>query len=273
MRQAIKDLCQLNDERLFSEVADGLSYVVEHVENLNNAALNLNKEKYFDPAKILGALADEEAAKALILLDAIRCPREKSQERSRTFGHFNDHLAKGIYAEACRWKPVYFSNICRPMESQRDQFFWDGPNGNDFITANPIKYARIERLYVDYWCIEENMGQTRSWQKPGEWFPEDIKELLRYRTSPIVSLIFALHNAGIFASEGLDVVAKIWRKFEPCQDTHIDDLMRLNRETIENMKRYRVAGDADANVIYNGWTFPLWPLDLSEKKVNLNQLR
>lgn len=71
MRQAIKDLCQLNDERLFSEVAEGLSYVVEHVENLNNAALNLNKEKYFDPAKILGALADEEAAKALILLEAI----------------------------------------------------------------------------------------------------------------------------------------------------------------------------------------------------------
>lgn len=161
MRQAIKDLCQLNDERLFSEVAKGLSYVVEHVENLNNAALNLNKEKYFDPAKILGALADEEAAKALILLDAIRCPREKSQERSRTFGYFNDHLAKGIYAEACRWKPVYFSNICRPIESQRDQFFWDGPNGNDFITANPIKYARIERLYVDYWCIEE------LWDKPG----------------------------------------------------------------------------------------------------------
>ncbi|MEJ6785613.1 hypothetical protein [Aminobacter sp. Piv2-1] len=51
--------------------------------------------------------AEEEAAKALILMDIVRCPPALLAERMRPMlGWFYNHLARLIYAKAADCKPV-----------------------------------------------------------------------------------------------------------------------------------------------------------------------
>ena len=80
-------------------MATGIGHVVEVVGRLDAAAHTLSEAKHHHASRILGNLAEEEAAKALLLVDAVRCPRNKQKERSRTIGSFYFHVAKGIYAQ------------------------------------------------------------------------------------------------------------------------------------------------------------------------------
>ena len=119
MERAIKDLCQFRDARLFEEVATGIQHIVEVTHRLDAAAHKLSSGEKHHAARIMGNLAEEEAAKALILMDAVRCPPERQNEKSRTLGYFYDHLAKGIYAEACGWRPANFADVTRYVEQDR----------------------------------------------------------------------------------------------------------------------------------------------------------
>lgn len=54
----------------------------------------------------------EEAAKILILLDAVRCPPKLiSLKLNRIIGWFYDHLAHLIYADAVSWKPTDLAQL------------------------------------------------------------------------------------------------------------------------------------------------------------------
>jgi hypothetical protein len=53
---------------------------------------------------VLQGYAEEEAAKILILMDAVRCPPKLLQEKLiRIIGWFHNHLARLIYADAVAW--------------------------------------------------------------------------------------------------------------------------------------------------------------------------
>ena len=142
MERAIKDLCQLADAELFGEVATGISHIVNNANRLDSAAAKLSENDHRHAARIVGNLAEEEAAKGLILLDAVRCPRNRSADRDRTLGYFYDHLAKGIYAEACGWRPADFAEVTRYVESERKEFYLDGPNDVDWIFPNRIDSSK-----------------------------------------------------------------------------------------------------------------------------------
>ncbi len=104
MERAIKELCRLPDSELFEEVATGIGHVVEVVGRLDAAALTLSEANHHHASRILGNLAEEEAAKALLLVDAVRCPRQNNPKAmSRTIGSFYDHLAKG--GDGRRFRP------------------------------------------------------------------------------------------------------------------------------------------------------------------------
>ena len=95
-----KDLAQLTDSALLAEVAEGLGLVIENAGRLYASATVLADAKRFHGARVLQALSEEEASKDLILLDAVRCPRQPSDRFAAQLGRFNDHLAKGLYARA-----------------------------------------------------------------------------------------------------------------------------------------------------------------------------
>ena len=84
MRRAIGDLVQLSDDRFLEEISKGIGHIVEYADSLDLLAGRLVDIDEYRGAKTVHALADEEAAKVLILVDAVRCPPSEKRHRSRT---------------------------------------------------------------------------------------------------------------------------------------------------------------------------------------------
>src|SRR5437867_1460482 len=77
--KAIGDLVQLKDDELFGVVAEGMRLVYENAIALAADAEVLAKEERLRGCGVLRIVAQEEAAKSLILLDAVRCERNSEE--------------------------------------------------------------------------------------------------------------------------------------------------------------------------------------------------
>ena len=93
--------------------------------------------------------AEEEAAKVLILVDAVRCPHSEARARVRTLKRWRKHLWKGIYARACDWRPADFAELASYIDRELEPFYLDGPLSVDWIFPNEITSGRERRIYVD----------------------------------------------------------------------------------------------------------------------------
>ena len=248
MERAIKDLCQFSDADLFEEVAAGIGHVIDAI--------------------------NEEAAKVLILLDAVRCPRNRPNERSRTLGYFYDHLAKGIYAKVSQWHPTDFAEVKCGVNDERREHYLDGPNGVDWIFPNSITQWREDKLYVGY-----NRGDSEEgnhWVPPRIWVDYSIEKIRGNRTPAVINLARAIHQAKATTPEGLSVVAEVWRPVDVSAEMRIDELRGLNRRTLEVLENRNLLSPAPNKVyevIHDNWIFPLWPLDLQVLKVKKEELR
>src|SRR5437867_4176591 len=101
--KAINDLVQLSDSEFFSAIAEGLRLVMRNVARLRDGATVLGRSEHRHASRVLSAIAEEEASKFLILLDAVRCPRD--YRLPEQLDRFSSHLAKGIYAKVCGMRP------------------------------------------------------------------------------------------------------------------------------------------------------------------------
>ena len=110
----IKDLVQLSDTDFIRTTSEGLSLIVENAGQLATAAKSLKDAKHPQGTEILKLMAGEEAAKFLILMDAVRCPLKETKLRSRTLGYYYNHLARGIYADLAS-APSSASGCCAPV--------------------------------------------------------------------------------------------------------------------------------------------------------------
>ena len=273
MKRAIKDLCQLSDDALFDEVAAGIGYVIESVRGLDTAAHKLSKSGQKHPALLLGNLAEEEAAKILILIDAVRCPCKRHKEKSRTLGYFYHHLAKGIYSEVCRWHPVDYQELTRNVELERESHHLDGPNDVDWIFPNDITQRREDELYVGYMQADSREGEQGNcyWNAPAK-----MEIGLGYYTSNIVHLIQALHAAQATTPEGLSVIAETWRPVIIRPQMQSREVKSLNLQTLEELERRNILGCGSTKaqgLILDLWPFPLWPLDLNKHDVKKEKLK
>ena len=276
MERAIKDLCQLSDADLFKELATGIGHVVAGAVELDAAARKLSKAGNHYPARVLRNLAEEEAAKVLILVDAARCPRARKPEMARTLGYFYSHLAKGIYAEVVNWRPIDFAEVCRGIENHLVEHYLDGPNDVDWIFPNAITRQREDDLYVGYVRDDgpDDNGGARYWAVPRSDDP--IDSIMGYRTPAAVALTHALHLAQATTSEGLGIIAEIWREAHLRPEMRYDDRAKLSLRTLENLNHKGLLSPALNDVwseIGNHWPFPLWPLDLAVRKVKKQALR
>ena len=275
MKRAIKDLCQLSDADLFEEVAVGIGHVMDAVNELDAAIRKLQEVNHHYPARILESLAIEEAAKVLILIDTVRCPRNKPNERSRTLGYFYNHLAKGIYAEVCNRHPADFAEVKRNIDLQRREYYLDGPSDVDWIFPNSITQKREDRLYVGYIRddTEEGGQGERYWAPPMGAY---IGTVLRYLTPAVITLVCALHQVKATTPEGLSVLAEVWRPVDVCAEMSCVELTGLNLRALEALYNRDLLAPAPPKiyaVIRNNWIFPIWPLDLQILKVEKETLR
>src|SRR5262245_58429615 len=153
--KAIRDLAQLSDRDFFAAVAEGLPLIVTNAIRLFDGATVLSEAKHYHAARALTAIAEEEAAKALVLLDAVRCPRLPNERFSDQLARFNDHLAKGLYAKACMYRPTTLGELQGYINSDRGSLYLDGPNDVDWIFPNEIKHQREKQFYVDYVAMDD----------------------------------------------------------------------------------------------------------------------
>lgn len=269
MERAIKDLCQLKDADLFKEVAEGVSLIVESASRLNAAAEKLSKSDDHHAAKIIGNLSEEEAAKVLILVDAVRCPPERAKEKVRTLSYFYSHLAKGIYADVTGLSPANFAEIVRYIDDARAEYYLDGPLDVDWIFPNHITQQREDALYVGY--VREGNEEAKNY-----WYRPINDPLFPHWTPPVVRVTSAMNQTGMTTPEGLAVVAELWRPFELTPETTKDELEGLNWRTLETLESRGLLAtdDEDSNrYIRDDWSFPLWSLCLGLKKVDRAKLR
>jgi len=264
--RAIKDLCMRKDIELFEECEQGLALCSSNAEQLHAGWQALSSAGHRQAAEVLRLAAEEEAAKTTILLDAIRCPRSNKDGFSRQLGYFNDHLAKGIYAEYFWTKPDTFGRVRRWVNLERKELYLDGPNDVDWVFPNNLLWRRENAVYVDY---VESEGD-HSW-----WAPRQVESLLEV-PSRILELMVALKTAGCFSKHALSLIAQVWRSQQIDDDFEWDTMRKLNMEVLALMERDSaivVLTPQSLHLIVEDWLFPLYPLDLRKERVKEEDLR
>ena len=269
--RAIAALNAHADDRFLQEIGSGLKLIAQHASRLAEAAARLAEGDQGRAMRVMELIASEEAAKYLVLLDAVRCPIHPPRRRVRQLKRFNDHLAKGIYAASVNARPAHFGELLEFIRSMRQAFYIDGPTGMNWIFPNEVRGRREEALYVDY---VEAEGEHRWWAPNPVW---DDPSITRMHVVPrVVKLVKAMDIVRFHAVPSLRTIMNKWRGFDPDPDTRMTELRRRTAATLDKLgeQRWPEGMPSEArNTILEAWPFPLWNQDLSEIEVNPDDLR
>lgn len=264
MRPAVIDLAKFSDDRLFKEISEGITHIVENAVSLDDTARRLCQAQEYRAAEILRGFAEEEAAKVLILIDAVRCPSDRP-EKAETLKSFYNHIAKKIYAMMCSWRGcrVNFEEMRQTVELECRSLYLDGPNDVDWIFPNSIKAERERAMYVDYVQDVTEVAGSYFWNSP---HPSDLYPRT-YETPASVNIARAICQIGASTPKGLAIVAEIWRGFEPTSETSVEDLMDLKVRTVERFIEEDLcsATDPGRQLVMADWLYPLWPLRMLKR--------
>lgn len=265
------DLANLDDESLFAEVARGCTLVHENANALwvDSSILHVNGS--FRSAMLLRAIAEEEAAKYLILLDAIRCPRTNVEQLKRQLSRFNNHLAKGIYAEYADARPATFAEVRCYVEQACEEFYLDGPEGVDYIARNDIFQRREKLMYVDYVELEDR----HEWTTPILFDAEAGVPFVDLQPAALRKSN-VMHKAGFGTAEALAVIADQWRGVEMRDDLHWSEYRKRNIETLKRFEEkdwLQALLPEEGAVLVDEWTYPMYSLCMKLKRVKWDSLR
>ncbi len=262
--RAIKDLSQLSDEKLFSEVAKGMDLCLENAERLFAQSQELGKLNHPQGFNILRTIVEEEAGKFMILLDAIRCPRETL---AKHLSKFNNHLARSLYAYSCDLKPGNYKELMHYLNLKRQQFYLDGPNDVDFIFRNEVLHSREAAIYVDY--VETEDGHD--WLNPYHWGGLEPFEV-GFKPS-VLELAIVIRAMGFVCLDVLRIVASKWRSIEMKNDYSYEQLSDEIWNTLKELGKNKLIKDTNKEhlrVVVEKWTFPLHAEEL-EKEIPVSR--
>lgn len=265
--RAFAQLAQLSDLDFLAAVAEGLGHIASWIDDLERWAARL-ADGHAAGADVLRVIADEEAGKFLILVDAVRCPRTEPKTWSDHLKRCHDHVAKGIYAEVCRYRPPTYGELLDYIRPLRLSHYLDGPNDVDWIFRNQIEARREERLYVDYVSTDDGA----QWWAPNPYDHVSIGS----QPSVAIEIVDALNRAGATSPNGLRIIADIWRPFHVAPETKYVELSDTITNTLEQLQSTGLADglyDRAARRLIDQWPFPLHSADLSMVDVDLDGLR
>lgn len=273
MRRAIPSLEQLSDIALYERLSEGMPLIVKNATNFDETACRLHRDGEIRASEIIRGFAEEEAAKVLVLIDYVRCPRNW-ERRAQVLKRFYGHVAKRIHAMACDFPNIEsFAELSKLVEMESQPFYLDGPNQVDWIFPNSISAERERFLYVDYVRDMTDEEGTCYWINPSS----QNRPLTQYRNSDCVKLVDFLYKAGALSTGGLAEIAEVWRGFAPEPDTDRGELHNLIFETLNRLASRSGAIEEEAKrFIISHWPFPLWSLTIKEPRSDdgyLNDLR
>ena len=268
----LSKVAQMPKAQRYEFLAEGLGVISRSAESYANAA-NLLKD-FPREADVLEGFANEEAAKALILLDMFRCPKEEQANTlSRCVKAFYSHMTRLLYADSVSWKPMHKGQLREYVDLDRHSHMIEGDYGEYVIPTGPV-YARELKLYAD---VEETEDGALIWNAPGEWseYRRDLPTLAV--NPPAVRLVRALRRCGLFSSKGLLLLVQAWQDKTVCDKLEWSEardtvhLLLVDIESSELMDEE--ASQDDVSVILSEWPMPMWDFDFSPINVSLDELR
>lgn len=180
-------------------IAEGLPLILELSQKLYADAQLLSSSP--SSAAILINSAKEEAAKILILMDIVRCPKKRiATDIGKLTRWFYDHLARLIYAETGSLRPQDLPQLKDYMRHYRKTHHLDG-NMGEYIFPNMALFEREARLYVDAAVLESDVPK---WVSPlhDSFIPSNHKPYA-------LRLVEDLEALGLFTPQGLHLVAEL----------------------------------------------------------------
>lgn len=265
--RAIGDIMQVSANRRAEVLSEGMDLLVEHARELQAGSSRLHDEAHERGAAVLDLVRGEEAAKVLILVDAMRLGWRDNAAASRHLRHFSDHVARGIYCEIAGMSPATFGEVRYLVDSLRRSHYLDGPNDVDWTFRNQIEANREETLYVDY--VKDEEGHR--WVSPSGRYATSARS-----AAVATDLVMALHRLGVLSAPGLKLVLEAWDGVELTDDYHWQDHLERVEAVLGAIEQAGLvtecATDHDIRVVYDRWTFPLGVLDLSKRQVPTSEL-
>jgi AbiV family abortive infection protein len=263
--KSITRLASLSDDDLFDELSKGFGYTLSNSQRIYSDANALDNGSR--GSAILSILSEEEAAKALILVDAARCPRDEPKKLSEHLKRYYKHLAKGIYAAACYWAPETFGDLIKYIDSERQKYYLDGPNDIDWIFWNRILANREQAIYVDYIETDDGCG----------WLVPPAEEIWAPYPNMALSVAQALNVVGLSNGRGFKILAEHWRHLTIDDSFHYMDLRKHIWKMAEKLHDAGLVNeltDADQRAILDHWSFPLHSVDVGLSGIdNRSELR
>lgn len=266
LRQA-QGLCQMAQDERLAFLAEGLPIILSSAQSLWRGSRKLHKEMPRE-AGILEGFAEEEAAKALILMDAVRCPSHLIAQKMGTLIKWSyNHLARLIYAQAAGWRPSDVAQLQEYVDSMRTSHFLEGYAG-EYILPNWNLYKRESNLYVD---IEAYESGRLGWNNP-------LEGTCTFDTvvTPIsLLLVEAMSVLGIFTSAGLKATSDIWGQVEFVDKKGWQETQQLTRDLINRLILEDLPSkkpDQHFRALFSFWQLPMYNIDFSMIPVSLEEL-
>lgn len=269
LRQARK-LCQLPPGERLDFIAEGLPIILASAQGFWHASQQLGDHPR--EARVLQGYAEEEAAKILILMDAVRCPPKLLQEKLiRIIGLFYNHLARLIYADAVAWKPMNLLDLRTYVDIHRRGHYLEG-NAGEYILPNWAVYERESRLYAD---IEAHEGGVLGWNAPRNPFTGGIPTWSFQ--PPALRVAEAMQHFGLFTPAGLLVTSEIWGSVEYSDTEDHHDAYQLTERLLERLHTegliLKSATREHASTLYHQWQIPMYNLDFKPIPVTMEELK
>ncbi len=266
LRQA-QVLCTMDHKQRLAYIAEGLPIILSSAEGYWDAACRLKDMPR--EAEVLQGHATEEAAKILILMDAVRCPEKLVASKMGTIVRsFYNHLARIIYAETVYRKPINLERLREYVDSKRASHYVESDLGGD-IFPNWSLFTREYPLYADIMCGD--------YGEPGWNTPSDDGMGFSLNLPPVLELARAMSAVGLFTLEGLEATSEIWDQMTFTELESHTDTERLTTQLLQRLDDERLltaaAKQSHFKVLLNTWQMPMYDFDFSLINVSKEKLK
>ena len=172
---------------------------------------------------MLAGFAEEEAAKALILIDLVRCPVRKASERIGKIVKktLYDHLSRIIYANAQSWRPIDVAQLQKYVDQERQGHYLEG-GMSEYIVPNWSLYLRESTMYADIEVYEDGVPQ---WNDPNRWSGSSMT-----MRPTALTLVEALEALGVLTREGLQATSDVWGTIDFVEDEGPAEARELTKQ-------------------------------------------
>jgi len=239
-----------------SVISEGLSAVTKNAGYLLEEAEILASAEKYPRAEFLVATADEEIAKAYILLDMCRLDFDKQGPTLR-------RLCKAFYkhVEKHAYYTIVNDSFIRDMQNAMEMFhielrrYWPsgGPESGEPDMPHQTYFNRELNLYVDF--IEYNQAwNLPAPSKKGYVFFDDVFRIMDKKKQALNRLVLS-QDQGLYSVEALEVLNDVFREHYLTEMTSNEEMDSLFTKLKSELGKL-LGGDAErfSNTAYFEWS-------------------